>query len=153
MEKTNEVIPKITFKITADTILFFDMDGTLVDTNFANFLSYLKAIKSVTQSDHNLSYNPDKRFNRSNLKNAVPSLSETECDRIVQQKEECYNEFLDETKLNHEIVDILSRYCETNKTVLVTNCRKERALTTLNHFGLADKFSYIFFRKFRLAAN
>jgi beta-phosphoglucomutase len=76
MERTNEVTQNIDFNITSDTILFFDMDGTLTDTNFANFLSYKKAICSATKSDHNLTYNPDKRFNRSILKNAVSNLTE-----------------------------------------------------------------------------
>jgi beta-phosphoglucomutase len=148
MERTNEETENIHYKITAETVLFFDMDGTLVDTNLANFLSYKKAINSVTKSDNDLTYNPDKRFNRSLLKIAVPDLTETEYERIIQEKEEYYNDFLHETKLNENVTDILYKYSKTNKTVLVTNCRKERALTTLNHFGLADKFSDIFYRQF-----
>lgn len=135
-------------KITADSILFFDMDGTLIDTDLANFLSYKKAINSVTKSDNNLTYNPDKRFNRSNLKNAVPNLTEIQYDKIIQEKEEYYNDFIHKTKLNTEIADILFQYSKTNKTVLVTNCRKDRAMTTLKHFQIEDKFSNIFCREF-----
>jgi len=142
MEQTNGVA-----KITTDTVLFFDMDGTLIDTDLANFLSYKKAIVSITKLDNNLAYNPDKRFNRSNLKNAVPNLTETEYERIIQKKEEYYNDFLHETKLKTKIADILFKYSKTNKTVLVTNCRKDRAMTTLKHFGLKDKFSHIFYRE------
>lgn len=134
--------------LTDDTVFFFDMDGTLVDTNLANFLSYRKAIQFVTNSDHNLTHNPEKRFNRSALKNAIPNLSEPEYESIIQKKEECYVDFLHEMKLNTKIADILSKYSKTNKTFLVTNCRKERALATLNYFGLADKFSQIFYRQF-----
>lgn len=148
MEQKSEEKENVNCKITAETILFFDMDGTLVDTNFANFLSYKKAVKSVTKSDHDFTYNPEKRFNRSNLKIVIPNLTEAECDKIIQLKEECYNDFLQETKLNQVIVEILLKYSKTNKTVLVTNCRKERALATLNHFELTDKFSNIYFRKF-----
>ena len=144
MRQTNEV----TQDITVDSILFFDMDGTLIDTDLANFLSYKKAINSVIKSDHNLTYNPDKRFSRSNLNNAVPNLTESEYERIIQKKEEYYNDFIHETKLNTEIANILFKYSKTNKTVLVTNCRKDRAMTTLKYFGLDDKFSNIFCREF-----
>lgn len=144
MRQTNEV----TQDITVDSILFFDMDGTLIDTDLANFLSYKKAINSVIKSDHNLTYNPDKRFSRSNLNNAVPNLTESEYERIIQEKEEYYNDFIHETKLNTEIANILFKYSKTNKTVLVTNCRKDRAMTTLKYFGLDDKFSNIFCREF-----
>ena len=144
MKETEKVI----LDITSDTILFFDMDGTLVDTDLANFLSYKKAVISVTKSDHNLTYNPDERFNRSNLKNAVPNLTESEYEKIIQEKEEYYNDFIHETKLNTEIAHILFKYSKTNKTVLVTNCRKDRAMTTLKHFELKDKFNNIFCREF-----
>ena len=139
---------KVTQDITADLILFFDMDGTLIDTDLANFLSYKKAINSVTKSDNNLTYSPDKRFNRSNLKNAVPNLTKSEYEKIIQEKEEYYNDFIHEAKLKTEIADILFKYSKTNKTVLVTNCRKDRSTTTLKHFGLDNKFSNIFYREF-----
>ena len=138
----------LNLKIQAEHILFFDMDGTLVNTNFANFLSYKKAILSVTKSEHYLTYNPDIRFNRSTLKNAIPNLTVREYERIIQQKEEHYNDFLHETKLIKETADILFKYSKTNKTVLVTNCRKDRAITTLKHFGPEDTFSNIFCREF-----
>ena len=148
MGQENDGQNNIEVKIKANTVLFFDMDGTLIDTNLANFLSYKKAINSVTKSENDLTFNPDKRFNRSNLKIAIPNLTETEYEKIIQEKEECYDDFLHETKIVEEVADILYKYSKSHKTVLVTNCRKERALTTLNHFGLADKFSDIFYRQF-----
>ena len=135
-------------KITADSILFFDMDGTLVDTSYANFLSYKKAIELVMKSDCHIKYNPTQRFNRSLLKIAIPNLTEKELTMIVSEKEKCYDNFLPETQLNNEIAEILDRYYKNNKTVLVTNCRKERALATLNYHGLTEKFSNLFFRQF-----
>lgn len=148
MEKANERGQNISIEITTETILFFDMDGTLVDTNFANFLSYEKAIISVTKSDPKLTYNSNKRFNCSNLKNTIPNLSKIEYEKIIQEKEKYYKNFLHETKLNTKIADILFKYSKTNETVLVTNCREERASITLNYFGLSDKFSKIFYRQF-----
>jgi len=135
-------------KITTDKILFFDMDGTLIDTNLANFLSYMAAINSITKSAPNIIYHPDKRFSRSNLKNAIPNLSRIEFEQIIQAKEEYYNDFLPENKLIKETSDILFKYYRTNKTILVTNCRKNRAMITLKYFGIEDKFSNIFCREF-----
>lgn len=148
MENIKGITQNKDFKVTAEMVLFFDMDGTLIDTNLANFHSYKKAIISVTKSNHNLIYNPDVRFNRGYLKNAVPNLSTNQYDRIIQKKENYYKDFLHETILNPVFEEILLKYSKTNKTVLVTNCRKERALLTLKHFGLVEKFSYIFYRKF-----
>ena len=148
MKKPKNEIQDLDSKITTETVLFFDMDGTLVDTNLANFLSYKKAILSVTKLNHDLTYNSDKRFNRSSLKNAIPNLTENEYEKIIQEKEEYYNDFLHETKLNVETADILFKYFTTNKTVLVTNCRKDRAITTLKYFRIDDKFSEIFYREF-----
>ncbi len=135
-------------RITENTVLFFDLDGTLVDTDYANFLSYKKAIQLVTQSACRLSFDPYTRFTRSKLKRIFPTFAEEEYDKIVAEKEKCYSEFLPKTKLNREISEILYQYFKTNKTVLVTNCREARALDTLNYHRLTDKFSNLFFRQF-----
>jgi FMN phosphatase YigB (HAD superfamily) len=135
-------------KITTDKILFFDMDGTLIDTNLANFTAYKKAIELVLQTDSNLTYNPGQRFNRSVLKSTFPNLCEKQLGRIIQVKESSYNEFLNITTLINENVEILLKYNKRNQSYLVTNCFEDRVLITLNHFGLLDMFTYIFYRQY-----
>lgn len=132
--------------IKADTILFFDMDGTLINTDYANFLAYKKAIHSVTNNGLELSFNPQNRFNRSYLKAVFPNLTQIDYEDIIQKKEDYYKDYLSEAKLNEKIAKVLFRYSKTNETFLVTNCRKDRALMTLNYFGLTDKFDDIFYR-------
>ncbi|SDE75746.1 HAD hydrolase-like protein [Cellulophaga baltica] len=132
--------------INENDILFFDMDGTLVNTDFANFLSYKKAIQLFIQLGDEIQFNPDDRFNRTSLKIAFPNLTEKEYEKIIKKKEENYKEHLSETKLNKTVMNILLKYYKTNKTVLVTNCREDRALITLSYHNLTDKFSNIFFR-------
>lgn len=134
--------------ITTDKILFFDMDGTLVDTNLANFSAYKKALDFVLQTDTQLIYNPQHRFNRSVLIANFPDLTDLEIEKVIQVKESLYDEFLNVTTLIDKNVEVLLKYSETNQTYLVTNCRKDRALKTLNHFGLTEKFTNLFCRIF-----
>jgi beta-phosphoglucomutase len=134
-------------KIGDKNILFFDMDGTLIDTNYANFLSYKRAIKHILRSIPKISYDPNKRFNREVLKSVIPDIVETGYEKIIQEKEQHYKDYLPETKPNKLVVDILLKYSKTNKCVLITNCRKDRTLMTLDYFDLTDKFSNIFYRQ------
>jgi beta-phosphoglucomutase-like phosphatase (HAD superfamily) len=134
-------------KIAKDTILFFDMDGTLIDTNLANFLSYAKAVQSVIKTEIDFTCSQEQRFNRTFLKETVPDLTENEYENIIQEKERLYEEFLSETKLINPVVNILFKYSKTNKTVLVTSCRENRVMKTLKYHGLTDKFSNLFCRQ------
>ncbi len=150
---TYEAIMKSNKLITPDSVLFFDMDGTLINTDYANFLSYKKAIESVMQYNFDFPYSPNQRFNRSLLKTAIPNLTETEVAQIICEKEKCYHDFISETKLNIAIADILFKYSKINRTVLVTNCREERAVITLDHHKLTDQFSNAFYRQFSEKGN
>lgn len=87
------------------------------------------------------------RFNRKRLKDLFPNISDADCKEIILLKEKFYKEYLSETTLIKENVGILLKYADTNKTVLVSNCRKERALATLSFHGLVDKFSALFLRE------
>lgn len=134
--------------ITTDIILFFDMDGTLVDTNFANFSAYEKAVNSVLQTDIKVVYNPKIRFNRSMLKANFAHLPDKELEKVIREKESIYDDFLNVTTLIDENVEVLLKYSATNQTYLVTNCRKDRVLKTLSYYRLMDKFTNIFYRIF-----
>lgn len=147
MKRANDDIKESEFKIQSDSILFFDLDGTLVDTNYSNFLSYKNAIQCVTKSDYNLIYKPETRFNRRSLKTVIPNLPEAKYDEIIRKKEECYDDYLHEAILFPLVANILAKYSVTNRTVLVTNCRQNRAQATLNHFGLSEKFTDAFYRQ------
>lgn len=136
------------FSISNNTIFFFDMDGTLVNTNLANFLSYKKAISLVLNIELSPTlHNQHERFNRCRLKELFPTLSDANYKKIILLKEVFYKEFLPETTIIKENVEILLKYSGINKMVLVSNCRKERALETLSFHGLADKFSDLFYRE------
>jgi len=147
MKKTIDFIRELDQRINSANTLFFDMDGTLIDTNYANYFSYKKAIQEVMQSDIDISHNSNKRFNREVLKKVIPNLTKAKYEKIIQLKNEFYKENLHQTKLNDLVVDILKKYSKTNQTILVTNCREDRASMTLKYHGLIDKFSNKFYQQ------
>lgn len=137
---------KSEFEINSKHILFFDLDGTLVDTNLANFLAYKKAIERVSGNGNKLLFDPEIRFNRSMLRDISPNLNEDEILKIIIEKGKLYKEYLPHTNLLKEAVDILFKYSNVNKTVLVTNCRESRAIETLNYYKVLSRFNHMFFR-------
>ncbi len=139
--------------ITSDMILFFDMDGTLVDTDYANFLAYQQAILSIIKYDVCLNYNSNFRLTRNSLKLAVPSLLETECQKIIQEKEGIYHQFLSVNILYQEHVNIAVEYSKSNKIILVTNSYRVRAMEILNYFNLTKYFDEIFCRESMVENN
>lgn len=147
METAKEPKPGIRKKIGTDHILFFDLDGTLVDTNLSNYLSYKKAIQTVT-TDTSTHDDVNRRFNRSVLRRVHPNLSEVEYEKIIQLKEEYFKDFLPQTELNKPVAEVLFQYSKTNTTILVTNCREDRAIMTLDYHGLTNHFTRLFFRHF-----
>jgi len=144
MKDNKQDIHKI---ITQDKILFFDLDGTLVDTDYANYLSFKQAIQIVINPDFIIPFNPLERFNRTILQREFPNLDDKYYQEIIKLKERFYSENIGQTKLLPYANEILNKFFELNATVLVTNCREDRAIMTLNYHGLTDKFKHKIFRK------
>lgn len=122
------------------------MDGTLVDTDYANYSSYRQAIKEVTHGKHNIHFNHGKRFNREDLKEQVPQLSDVEYEKVVSLKTKYFNSYLPETKLNLALADIIGKYSKSNEVVLVTNCREARVIATLQYHKMLESFTRVFCR-------
>ena len=116
------------------------MDGTLVDTDYANYLSYRRAVMEVTRGKHDVEFSGE-RLNRKSLKKRLPSLTAAQYEVIASLKAEYFAEFLSETRLNTALADLITKYSGINKTVLVTCCREKRAVETLRHHNLLKRFT------------
>lgn len=131
--------------IDASFILIFDLDGTLVDTDIANLLSYKDAIQQIMKIDINLSLYSNQRFTREILKNAVPRVSNIQYNEIIELKNNLFDKYLNETKLNSITFKVLQKYSGINTIVLSTNSHKKRAIKVLNFHNIFDKFNYRFY--------
>ena len=118
---------------------FFDMDGTLVETDYANFLAYKKAIHKVLKVNNAITFNPSQRFDQQALRNLFTELSEDLLKEIIYLKGFYATEFLSETFVNSEVVKTFISMSETKTCVLVTNAQCQRAIETMRFHGL-DKY-------------
>jgi len=135
--------PRIEADITAETVFFFDLDGTLVDTDRANFLSYQEAARAVLGRRAYLNPLPGKRVDHRSIRTLLPHLTEDQHQRIISEKEKTYRSFLNETKLNTSLAGLIRKYGGTNTMVLVTKGKKDRTMMVLEHHGLTDKLDHI----------
>lgn len=129
--------------IDNQNILFFDLDGTLIETDYANYLAYKVSIETVTKFRYSITYNPSLRINRTLLIKQFDFLSEEELHRIIIMKEIIYTHFLHETTLNKNVLNILTDYCSSNKCILVTNSYYKRVKAILNYHDLNGYFHRI----------
>lgn len=120
--------------------VFCDMDGTLVDTDYANYLSYRRAVIEATHGTHDVQFT-DERLNRESLKQRLPSLTAAQLEAIVSLKTDYFTEFLSDTRLNTALAHIITEHCSKNTIVLVTCCREKRAVEVLKHHKLLECFT------------
>lgn len=141
---TNHLLNKFLGKIKNDDVIFFDLDGTIVDTNYANYLSYKEAINAIYNKNQNIEYNPLKRLTRNSLHKILGEISQFEYNKIIQYKDDNYFKYTSFTNINKIITDILISLSKTNKTLLVSKCNKRRVLSTLEYYNLTNCFTKIF---------
>ncbi|MDP2347854.1 MAG: HAD hydrolase-like protein [Gammaproteobacteria bacterium] len=130
--------------ISKETVFFFDMDGTLIDTDYSNYLSYRQAVLDVTNGAIDIPFDPNRRLNRTALEKMFPHLCVDEIEKISTLKAEYYRRHLPKTKLNVDLVDVLANFKDRNRFILVTNCQEGRVVMTLKYHNLLQHFESIF---------
>ena len=125
---------------SSSNAVFFDMDGTLVETDFANFLAYKKAIMLVLKRTNAIAYNPAQRVNHNNLREQIGEISDFEYKKIIQTKNKLNTEFLWATHVNQHVLDQLISLSKNSSAYLITNAQTDRALATIAFHGLTHYF-------------
>lgn len=128
---------------TADVIVF-DLDGTLVHSDYANFLSYKAAIEKVIGRQSNLMFHPHQRINRESLQWLFPELSKNEQTQIIAEKECLYLQYLPMTTVNKQVLEVLLRN-QGKEIILATNSKQARAELLLAYHGLTALFTHRYY--------
>jgi len=126
------------------------LDGTIIDTDKANFISYKYAIKQIKNID--IKEYQNKRFTRVDLYKF--NFTQKEIKFIIDIKNKIYASYLKDTNLYSSILDILTKFKKRNSIIiLATNSSKIRANLLLEYYNLKSFFDYIFCKEDYLNNN
>lgn len=136
-----------TNNITDSHLLVFDLDGTVVNTDMVNNLAYKEAIQQIIGMDLPIAHSKDERFTREKLFSIIDNLTDLQYEKIVEMKNGIYQKYLAMSEVNACVIGVIEKYINTNKIILATNSRKNRAEMVLQHHGLKNIFDYMFFKE------
>lgn len=152
MAEGKEVVEYWWSKAEAADVLVFDLDGTLINSDLANFLSYDAAISQVLSIRSQMAFDPNNRTTRETIKKQFPAICSDKLYQVVAEKERLYCNYLPQTVLNLQIISILERSIG-KEIILVTNSRKKRADMLLKYHGIAKRFTHILYREDAVILN
>lgn len=124
--------------------IFFDLDGTLVDTHGANYEAYRGALHEYGVE---LTYDEFKKSigyqANTFLRWFAPKLSDEDYQRIALRKADLYRETIKESVANVHLIEHLRYLKKSHTIVLVTTAKKRNARAVLTHHGIEDCFDHI----------
>lgn len=128
----------------AQKIFVFDLDNTLIMTDYANNLAYADAVQMVLGMRPQLFTNT--RYTRYDLKSSFPQLTDNQFDKIIETKQGLFGSYIDKTILNINLTKILRTLSQNgNKTILLTCCHRKRAIQLCTHYDIHQFFSLCYY--------
>lgn len=122
--------------------LFFDLDGTLVNTYEADYLAYRDAIKEVTgiDIDSESFAKTHGQEAKQKLDSLAPGLSDEDVERVRQAKKAHYPKYLHHTIPNDTLINFLRDMVQHHVTAIVTTAKSHNAEAVLEAHDLNDLF-------------
>jgi HAD superfamily hydrolase (TIGR01509 family) len=123
--------------------LFFDLDGTLVDTYEADFLAYRDAIaevagKIIDKAGFDRMHGKEMAEKLAAL---VPELSKERYPDVRAAKKKHYKKYVHITQLNDVLLKFAEQFKGHHHCVLVTTAKRDNVQSVLSHHGLLDFFT------------
>ena len=126
--------------------LFFDLDGTLFDTDEANFLSYKKSFLQKGFEVNKSQFNEIKGT-RSDyfIPILAPNITKDDIQDIKKYKSKFYSELIDKIPPNNELISFLATMRPHHKIALVSTASRENAIPILKKAKIIDLFDLLIF--------
>lgn len=126
----------------------FDMDGTLFDTETANFMAYREACVGYAELDEDLFRR--ECFSR-NYREFLPILGISDVnimEDIHQKKTAVYPDYFDNIHVNYKLFEIATLLKQNGTApALITTASRENTVALLAHFGYEDFFDLLVTRE------
>ena len=103
MAERNGAVEHWWSKAEAADVLVFDLDGTLINSDLANFWSYEAAVSRVLSVRSQMTFDPTNRTTRETIKKEFPAIGSDKLTQIVAEKERLYCKFLSKMVLNIQV--------------------------------------------------
>lgn len=124
--------------------LIFDFDGTLFDTDNANYLAYKEAIFNILQASIPFEHS---RFTRESIRKYFPCINDDEMDKIINHKEYCFSKYLKDIYAIFPALNILFTAKRLRKKIiLLTKASRKRVIQILenNYKNFSDNLLLCF---------
>lgn len=115
-----------------------DLDGTLVETDTANFLAYQEAIEKVMGFKIE---SKGGRFTKENIRTECPQISDDELSAVIKYKNDVFEKYLCETSINLYVVDLVEKMSKKCQIILTSNSNPRRGNDVVAYHNLDRLFT------------